>query len=208
MIPTFGMGARGAAVSRLRRDATRAVAYPRHFILLASATATLGMTDRWHEGQGAVATLGLYGGLHATLIVAALREQHAPRRKVGFILIAAGLAMLCVLIGLSLGLRLGAVLGVGAPAVILTLSSGLGAASYGFLIHRFWSRDLSVRKQCWITLCCGAATLAALPSGVYLHTMGVGWFAMVWWWSFSIALWYHDGGPDMRRVLTELRQVR
>ena len=192
----------------MRHNLTRAVAYPRHFILLASVTAALAMTDRWHEGQGAVATLGLYGGLHSTLIVAALREQQALRRKLGFILIAAGLAMLCALIGLSVGHRLGAVLGVGAPAVILTLSSGLGAASYGLLIRRFWSRDLSIRKQCWVTLCCGTATLAALPSGVYLHIVGVGWFAMVWWWSFSIALWYHDGGPDMRRVLTGFRQVR
>lgn len=181
----------------MRSDVTATLAYPRHFILLAGVSAVLGMTDRWRQDLGAVATFGLYGALHSTLIVATLRAPQTPSRKLSFIAIAAGLAMLCVEVGLFLGHRLGAALGAGAPALLLTLSSVLGAASYGFLIRCFWSRDLSLRSQLWITLCCGSATLAALPSGFYLHVVGAWWFAMIWWWSLSIAL-----------ALTQFRQSR
>jgi hypothetical protein len=177
-------------------------------MLLAVVTVALGMTARWRQGLGVVATFGLYGALHATLIVAALREPQTPWRKVCFILMAAGLAMLCVVIGLFLGHRLQSVPAFGTPAVLLTLSSGLGAASYGVLIRRFWMGDLSVRSQVCITLCCGSAMPAALPPGAYLHILGTWWFAMVWWWSFSIALWCQNGRPDIRRALAVFRQPR
>jgi hypothetical protein len=177
-------------------------------MLLAVVTAALGVTARWRPGLGVVATFGWYGALHSMLIVAALRERQTPWRKVCFILMAAALAMLCVVIGLFLGHRLQAVPGLGTPAVLLTLSSGLGAATYGFLIRRFWMGDLSVRSQVCITLCCGSAMPAALRSGAYIHILGAWWFAMVWWWSFSIALWFQNGRPDIRRALPVFRQIR
>lgn len=181
----------------MRSDVTGTLAYRRHFILLAGVTTVLGMTDRWRQDLGALATFGLYGAVHSTLIVATLRAPQTPWRKLSFIAIAAGLAMLCVDMGLFLGHRLGGALGAGAPALLLTFSSALGAASYGFLIRSYWSRELTLRSQVWITLCCGSATLAGLPAGFYLHVVGAWWFAMIWWWSLSIAL-----------ALTQFRQSR
>ncbi len=170
----------------------REVIYSRHFIALAVVTAALGLTDRWRQGWGAVSTIGVYGALHASLLVAALRVTQASWRKLCFIALAAGLAMVSVRVGLACDRLLGADLGSFAPAALLTVSAGLGAASYGLLIRRFWIRDLPLRSLLAITLWCALLTLAALPLGTHLHTASGWWFAMIWWWSFSLSLWYHD----------------
>jgi hypothetical protein len=169
--------------SWLPRRWTRELIYSRHFILLGLVTAALGVTDRWRQGLGAIATIGVYAALHASLLVAALRVPQARWRKLAFIALAAGLAMLSVRVGLACARLLG-------PAVGIPFSAGLGAASYGLVIRRFWIRELRLRSLLAITLCCSLFTLAALPFGIYLHIVGGWWFAMVWWWSFSLALWY------------------
>lgn len=175
------MESRNSPITRWRK---REVIYGRHFILLGIAAAALGVTDRRHPGLGTVATIGVYGALHASLLVAALRVPQAIWRKLAFIALAAGLAMLSVRVALALA--------SGAPATLLTLSAGLGAASYGLLIRRFFIRDLPLRALTPITLGCALVTVAALPLGRSLHTVGPWWFAMIWWWSFSLALWYQD----------------
>lgn len=169
--------------SRLARGWTRELIYSRHFILLGVVTAALGATDRWRQGLGAIATIGVYGALHASVLVAALRVPTAIWRQLAFIALAAGLAMVSLRVGLACTPRLG-------PALGIPLSAGVGAASYALLIRRFWIRDLPLRSLLAITLCCALLTLAALPLGSYLHTVGAWWFAMIWWWSFSLALWY------------------
>jgi len=174
------------------RGRERVVIYSRHFILLGVLAAALGVTDRWRQGLGALATIGVYGALHASALVAALRVAQASWRKLCFIALAAGLAMVSVRVGLACDRLLGADLGSFAPAALLTVSAGLGAASYGLLIRHFWIRDLSPRSLIHITLWCALLTLAALPLGNHLHTVGGWWFAMIWWWAFSLSLWYHD----------------
>jgi hypothetical protein len=77
------------------------------------------------------------------------------------------------------------------PALLLTLSSGLGAASYAFLVQRYFGADLSRYALVSIALGCVLATLAVLLSGVYLQGGGL-WFAAFWWFAFSAGLWYHD----------------
>jgi hypothetical protein len=176
--------------SPLPRGWQREVIYSRHFILLGILTAALGATDRWRQGLSAAATIGVYGGLHASLLVAALRVPQALWHKLAFIALSAALAVLSLRVALACDRLLGPALGSLAPAAVLTLSAGLGAASYGLLIRRFWIRELPLRALIAITLCCALLTPAALPLGRHLHTLGGWWFAMTWWWSFSLALWY------------------
>jgi len=175
------MESRNSPITRRRK---REVIYGRHFILLGIVAAALGVTERWQPGLGAVATIGLYGALHASSIVAALRGPQPTWRKLAFIALAACLAMLSVRVGLALA--------SGAPAALLTLSAGLGAASYGLLIRCFFVRDLPLRALMAITSGCALVSLAALPLGRSLHTVDPWWFAMIWWWSFSLSLWYQD----------------
>jgi hypothetical protein len=180
------MDSRNSPIPRARQ---RVVIYSRHFILLGAVAAALGLTDRWRQGLGALATIGVYGALHASTLVAALRLRKALWRRLAFICLAAGLAMLSLRVGLAVG--------SGAPAAWLTACAALGAASYGLLIRRFWIRDLRFGALFAITLCCGLSTLVAMPLGRLLHTAGPGWFAMVWWWSFSLALRYTDTDGDV-----------
>ena len=176
----------------MRRDVVITIDYPRHFMLLTAVAALLFLSDRWHPLQAAIPACGLYGALHACMLVAALRIPRLAWKKTVFVGIASCLAMLSVVAARLVTDRL-ATSGLGSPRVLLTLASGLGAASYGLLIRHFWSRDLQIGALAWVTLCCMMSTLLALPSGAYLHTVGGSWFAVIWWWAFSLALSYHDG---------------
>jgi hypothetical protein len=173
------------------RDPAIAIDYRRHLMLLAAAAAVLVLCDRWHPLQAAIPACALYGALHSCMLVAALRIPQSAWKKALFVMIASGFAMLAVVAARFMTDRF-TILGLGSPRGLLTLASALGAASYGLLIRQFWIRDLQARALAGITLCCLTSTLLALPSGAYLHTVGGSWFAIIWWWTFSLALWFRD----------------
>jgi len=170
-----------------------AVDYARHFLLLVAAAGALALTDRWRQTVSAIPSFAFYGALHSMTLVIALRQPWAAWRKASFIAIAACLSMLSVVTALGLNHALGPRLGGWAVAVLLTLASGLGAGSYALLIRLFWIPALSRRALICIPLCCAMTTLAALPCGTYLHTVGGCWFAIIWWCTFSLTLCYYEG---------------
>jgi hypothetical protein len=43
-----------------------------------------------------------------------------------------------------------------------------------------------------LALCCATSTLMALPLGVHLHVVAGWWFAIIWWWTFSLTVWYQE----------------
>ncbi|MGA2188150.1 MAG: hypothetical protein ABSH33_06435 [Steroidobacteraceae bacterium] len=166
--------------------------YRRHFMLLACVSAALAASGRWTPAFGAVTACGLYGALHASAVVITLRAPTPVRRKLLFVAGGALLSMLSVTVSLYAS-RLDATLpGMAKPALLLTLSSGGGGAGYGILIGRLLGADLKPPALWSISLGCVAATLAVLASGIYLR-YGGWWFAVAWWFAFSIGLRCHDG---------------
>ncbi|MEA3151701.1 MAG: hypothetical protein QOD56_2640 [Gammaproteobacteria bacterium] len=180
--------------------------YPRHFILLFCAVVILALTGAWGRPREAVVAFGVYGALHSAIVVASLRVPQALVRRLLFVSLAASLAMLCVLLGFYGTRHLAVLPGMSGPELLVTLSSGLGAATYAVLIRLFWIDDLSPRAIFSLTLGCMSAILAALMCGSsFLRTVGELWFAAVWWLAFSTGLWYQErlAAPSRRAPAKE-----
>jgi hypothetical protein len=166
--------------------------YARHFCLLACVAAVLAATRRWNPAIGVVATFGIYGALHASTLAVTLRAQPPAGRRLRFVVIAASLSMLSVALGLCANHFIGGSTGMAQTALLLSLSSGIGAATYASLIRRFFEAHLTPSAIVTVVLGCIVATLAVLVSGLYLKGGGL-WVAVSWWFAMSLGLWVHDG---------------
>ena len=165
--------------------------YARHFALLVCLAALLAATHRWNPAIGIVATWGIYGVLHASTLVVTLRARPPAGRGLRFIAIASSLSMLSAALGLCASHFVGGS-GMARTASLLSLSSGIGAATYVSLIRRFFAAHLRRSAIVTIVLGCIVATLAVLASGLYLKGGGL-WLAVSWWFAMSLGLWVHDG---------------
>jgi hypothetical protein len=166
--------------------------YARHFVLLTGVVAVLAAANRWSHAAGAVASFGIYGALHASTVSATLRRPQPLWRKLVFVAFASALSMLSALVCFHASRFFGRLPGMAGYALLLTLASGLGAASYASLMRLYFRSHLSPRAVGSITLGCVMATLAVLLSGAYLRGGGF-CFAAFWWFAFSIGLWHFDG---------------
>jgi hypothetical protein len=171
--------------------------YARHFCLLACLAAVLAATRGWSPAIGVVATYGIYGALHASTIAVTLRARPPAGRSLWFVVIAASLSMLSVAFGLGASRFIGGSMGMAQTALLLSTSSGIGAATYATLIRRFFGAHLTLSAIVTVVLGCIAATLAVLVSGIYLKGGGL-WVAVSWWFAMSLGLWVHDGRRERR----------
>lgn len=165
--------------------------YARHFALLACATVLLAATQLMGGVQGGIASFGVYGAFHAGAVAATLRRFAPGWRKVAFVAVAAALSMASVTLCLHASRWVVPMPGMAKPALLLAAAGGLGAASYALLIRYCFGVDFGARSIVSITLVCVVATLAVLATRLYLHG-GVLWFAVAWWFAFSLGLQYHD----------------
>jgi hypothetical protein len=163
----------------------------RHFGVLACMAAALILFGRWRS-MGPLAAFAVYGALHALAIVVSLRNPQPLSRKLRFIAFAAALAVVSTALGLRGSTFLGALSGLVGPPLLLAVSAGFGAASYGMLLKAFWFDDLSPRTIALIVLGCVAATTLALETDVVPKTADGLWLALPWWFAFSLGLWCHD----------------
>jgi hypothetical protein len=175
------------------RDVVRCIDYPRLFLVLGVVTAVLIFTARWRPGLGAASSVAVYAVLHSSVLDAALAQPQTAWKKAAFVAAAAALASLSYLLAQAASHWFAAAGGMVQPVLLLALCSGLGAAGDGLLVRQFWARNLPAVAVVWITLACVTSTLVALPLGSWLHVLGSAWFATMWWWAFSVALWYFDG---------------
>jgi hypothetical protein len=166
--------------------------YARHFGLLACLAAVLAATHRWNPAIGVVVTFGIYGALHASSIAVTLRARPPAGRRLRFVVIASSLSMLSVALGMYVSRFIGGSMGMAQNALLLSLSSGIGAATYASLIRRFFGAHLTLSAIVAVVLGCIAATLAVFLSGIFLNG-GALWVAASWWFAMSLGLWVHDG---------------
>jgi hypothetical protein len=170
--------------------------YTRHFSLLACLAAVLAATRGWSPAIGVVATYGIYGALHASTLAVTLRARPPAGRRMRFVVIAASLSMLSVALGLCASRFIGS-MGMAQTALLLSMSSGIGAATYATLIRRFFGAHLTPSAIVTVVLGCIVATLAVLVSGTYLKGGGL-WVAISWWFAMSLGLWFYDGRRERR----------
>jgi len=166
--------------------------YPRHFMLLAAASALILSAHEWRVLLDLRESFGVYGALHAATLVLALRHTSTWQRRVSFIAIGAGLSMLSVLWVSSAGRHAAIRFGDAWPLALLTLASAAGAASYGAVIRAFWVSHLARSSMVFLAINCAVTTLAVASGRSVLPPMSASTLAVVWWCAFSVTLWYHD----------------
>jgi len=120
-----------------------------------------------------------------------LRATHPLQKKLLFIAGGATFSMLSVALGLWASRLPGTLPGMAKPALLLAGSSGFGAASYALLFGFCFQATLVRHALVSVTLGCVVSSLAVLASGIY-HQSGALWFAVAWWFAYSIGFWHQD----------------
>jgi hypothetical protein len=166
--------------------------YPRHFLLLACFTLLLVVMSRLHPSTNLSASFALYGALHASALVLALRARQPIWRSCLFIAMAASLSVITLRIGIfgrQLSEALPGNIGV---YTVFGFSAGIGAVTYGILIRLFGAYKLTAASLAAISVACMLASLLALGTLSYIRFLGLWWLAVPWWYAFSGGLWYFD----------------
>jgi len=162
------------------------LAYPRHFALLACFSVLVALLANLDRPPTVAASFALYGALHATALIMALRAPMSAPRKLGFVLLAAGLCTLTYRVGFAARALTSPYIGGAAIHSSLGFSAAMGAMVYGYAARRLPGlHALTPPKLIMLSLGCLAATfLAALAVG-RVHTLGIWCLAVAWWFAFS-----------------------
>jgi hypothetical protein len=169
--------------------------YPRHFLLLACFSVLIGVMSRLHALGDLSISFALYGALHALALVLAVRGHPTIWGKCLFIVFAAALCALTFRFGAAAKELFGAVPGNVAFYSLLGLCSVIGAASYAILIRLSGLYVLTITEFAAIAAGCVLAAFVSLFTASHFHVLGAGWFAVLWWFTFSGGLWYFDRPP-------------
>jgi hypothetical protein len=178
--------------SDLRPGSLDRFRYPLHFLLLACFGILLIAMTRLHLATELSVGFALYGALHASALVIALRIHHPLWRNCLFIAAAAGLSAMTPHVGIATAHWLGTSSGNVALYAALGLSAATGAATYGVLIRGCGIYELTARALAVICLTCMLAVYAAIFTLAHFHSLGRWWLAVLWWYAFSGGLWYFD----------------
>ena len=163
--------------------------YTWHFLLLAGMSGVVAVLTRLHLLTDLNVCFAVYGALHASALVLALRVGQPLWRLCLFIALAAGLSVMALRIGLAAGHRSGGLPGNIALYAVLGFSATIGALTYGILIRLFGYSELTIGGLALIAAVCLIAALLALFSLQHVHFLGRWWLAVLWWFAFSGGLW-------------------
>jgi hypothetical protein len=167
----------------------RRLNYPRHFLWLAGCSAMLVVTSRGHLVILPFPSFLLYGALHASALVLALRVPRSIGRKCLFVALAATLSAITLGVIMLARPLVGSLPGNGGLFALLGLSSVTGALTYGSLVRTFWIPELRAASLAAISLGCMLATFLAFFSLSHFALLGRWWLAVLWWFAFSGGLW-------------------
>jgi hypothetical protein len=169
--------------------------YPRHFLMLICLSVMVATMSRAHLSSDLNASFALYGALHASALALTLRARPPIWRKCLFVVIAAGLCLITLRVGLF-GRHLTATLpGNLGLYTALGFSAVTGALIYAISIRLLGISALTLGSLAAISLGCMLATFVALFTGSHFHILGPWWLAVLWWYAFSGGLWYVDDLP-------------
>jgi hypothetical protein len=180
--------------------------YPRHFLLLACFSVLSGVMARLRISMDLFASFAMYGALHATALVLALRARQPLWRCGLFIALAAGLSVMTLRVGLFTAQRSGAIPANIALYAVFGFSAMAGAVAYAILIRLIGIFELTLRELALISCGCAVAADVAYVILAQIPSLGRWWLAVLWWFAFSSGLWYCD--QRRREVIDRSRTVR
>jgi hypothetical protein len=134
----------------------------------------------------------MYGALHSIALVVSSRARLKGTAKFLFVVCAAVLSASSAALALYAARLLGGSPSMAGPAVLLAMSSGLGAVGYAWLVRRFWISDLPYGAIGAIGVVCVAASLLVLATDPWPRTSDGLWIAAPWWLAFSAGLGFCD----------------
>lgn len=178
---------------------SKALFYPRHFLLLACFSLLIGVMSRLHLTGNLSVAFALYGALHAVALVLAVRSRQEIWRRCLFIGFAAALCVMTFHFGSVAREQSAALPGKVGLYSPLGLSAFIGAASYGALIRLSGIYALTMGQLAAIAAGCVLAAYVSLFTASHSPFLGPWWLAVLWWFTFSGGLWYFDrrhGSPE------------
>jgi hypothetical protein len=164
--------------------------YARHFLLLAGCSVVAAVMTRLHLLTDLNVCFAVYGALHASALILALRASQLLWRRCLFVVIAAALSVMALHIGLLGGHLFGTLPGNAALYMVLGFSAVIGALAYGILIRRFGLVELTMAGLALISAGCMLAAFVAFYTLAHSHSLGRWWLAVLWWYAFSGGLWF------------------
>jgi hypothetical protein len=170
--------------------------YLRHFVCLTCFSVLAGLTAHLPLASNVPLSLALYGGLHASALVVALRAPQPPWRMALFIGVAAAISVLTLRAGLLALQLFGSLPGNFRLYAALGFAAMLGALAYGILIRQLRMYPLSASALALISSACVAAAYVGFFTLAQGHALGRWWLAVLWWYAFSAGLWYFDRRPS------------
>jgi hypothetical protein len=175
-----------------RQSADLRVLYPRHFSLLACFSILSAVMTRLPVSNDLSVSFALYGALHASALVLSLRAPQPIARNCLFVVIAAGLCVITLRVGMVGRHLFGALPGNLGIYTALALATITGALTYGLLIRLCGIFPMTLVSLGAISLGCMSATFLALFTAGPLHFPGPWWLAVLWWHAYSGGVWYVD----------------
>jgi hypothetical protein len=161
--------------------------------LLACFGLSLIALARLHPADDLTRDFALYGALHASALVFALRARLPVGRACAFIVMAAALSAMTLRVGLFAAQSLGTIRPDAVLYTVLGFSAAAGVAAYGILIRVSGLHALlGARALAMTSIGCSLAAPAALFSMTHLPLLGRWWLAVLWWYAFSVSLWYAE----------------
>ncbi len=171
---------------------SKALFYPRHFLLLACFSLLIGVMSQLHFTGNLSVAFAEYGALHAVALALAVRSRQEIWRKCLFIVFAAVLCVMTFHFGSVATEQSAALPGKVGLYTPLGLSAFIGAASYGALIRLSGIYALTIGELAVIAAGCVLAAYVSLFTASHFHFLGSWWLAVLWWFTFSGGLWYFD----------------
>ena len=166
--------------------------YPRHFLLLACFSVLLAVMTRLPLSNDLAVSFALCGALHASALALTLRAPQPIGRSCLFVVIAAGLCVITLRVGMVGRHLFGTLPGNLGPYTALGVATITGALTYGILIRLCGIFPMTLASLSAISVGCMSATFLALLTAGPLHFPGPWWLAVLWWHAFSGSLWYFD----------------
>lgn len=168
------------------------IRYLRHFLLLGAFSVALAVMTRLRLLSNLDLAFAVYGTLHAAALLLSLEVHRPGWRGWLFVVLAAGLCVMNLHVGIGVLHLLGRLPGNLGLYAALGVAAFTGAISYTILIRLWRIHRLPLEALAPMGLGCVLASYAAALCLAHTHVLGRWCLPVFWWFAYSGSLWYRD----------------